>query len=156
MDTVDLSTLAHSDTANIHASCVAVDRQAILILGRSGSGKSGLALQMMALGAGLVADDRVELTVARGQVMAVSPMRLRGLIEARGVGLLHASAVGITPVAYVLDLDQTEDARLPAEDSIELLRQRLPLLKGSGVPNLAASMIQLVKMGRVSSEWSSA
>ena len=51
---------SHGETI-VHASCVARDGRAVLIRGASGSGKSGLALQLMALGAGLVADDRTRL-----------------------------------------------------------------------------------------------
>jgi len=42
----------------LHASCVCLEGRAVLIRGASGSGKSGLALQLIALGAALVADDR--------------------------------------------------------------------------------------------------
>ena len=45
---------------NLHASCIAVHGRGVLILGPSGAGKSSLALQLMALGADLVADDMIE------------------------------------------------------------------------------------------------
>ena len=48
-------------TINLHASAVALDGRGALLLGASGAGKSGLALRLMALGARLVADDRVLL-----------------------------------------------------------------------------------------------
>ena len=47
--------------AQIHASAVALDGRALLIVGPSGSGKSALALRMMAHGATLVSDDLVEI-----------------------------------------------------------------------------------------------
>ncbi len=47
----------------VHASCVAFGGAGVLILGPSGSGKSALALALMGLGAALVADDRVLLTL---------------------------------------------------------------------------------------------
>ena len=43
----------------LHATAVAVAGRGLLIRGASGSGKSGLALEMMARGAQLVSDDRV-------------------------------------------------------------------------------------------------
>ena len=46
----------------LHATCVAVDGRGLLILGPSGSGKSALALQLIALGAQLVADDRTRVS----------------------------------------------------------------------------------------------
>ncbi len=48
-------------TTQLHASAVAVDGRGCLITGASASGKSTLALEMIALGAELVADDRVDV-----------------------------------------------------------------------------------------------
>ena len=45
----------------VHASAVSLGGRGVLILGRSGAGKSGLALRLIALGAQLVSDDRVVL-----------------------------------------------------------------------------------------------
>ena len=60
----------------IHASTVALDGRALLILGAAGSGKSTLALGLMALGCTLVADDRTQLCVAEGRVIAAPPSTL--------------------------------------------------------------------------------
>lgn len=136
----------------LHASCVAVGDRAVLILGASGRGKSGLALQLMALGAVLVADDRtcVELRGedAKKQVMAEAPPVLRGLIEARGVGLLTAEAVGPVAVALVVDLDRTETERLPPLRSFTLLGQTLPLVHMVDSPAFPAAILQYLKGGR--------
>lgn len=72
----------------LHASCVAINDKAVLILGPSGAGKSDLALRLIDEGAKLVADDQVEVETCRGKLMARAPARLRGLIEIRGVGIL--------------------------------------------------------------------
>lgn len=136
----------------LHASCVAVGDRAVLILGASGRGKSGLALQLMALGAVLVADDRtcVELRgeEAKKQVMAEAPPVLHGLIEARGVGLLTAEAVGPVPVALVVDMDRTETERLPPLRSFTLLGQTLPLVHMVDSPAFPAAILQYLKGGR--------
>ena len=50
----------------MHASCVSYENHAVLILGPSGIGKSSLALQLMALGAVLVADDKTCLRKIEG------------------------------------------------------------------------------------------
>ena len=153
MGEAPFSDIADQDTACIHATCVAVQDAGILIIGASGAGKSALALQMMALGAQLVADDRVDLRSQDGQVMASAVSQISGLIEARGIGLLRAETAGPVPLAYIVDLDHTEPARLPEPEQVRLLRQSVPLLRAAGVPNLAAGLIQLVKMGRVAPEW---
>lgn len=89
------------------------------------------------------------------KVLIDVPPEIQGLIEARGVGLLRAQSVGQVNLSYVVDLDQTETARLPDVTEIRALRQTVPLLRGAGVPNLASALMQLLKMGRVDPEWPS-
>ena len=86
---------AHSQT--LHATTVAFDRRGILILGKSGSGKSSLALDLMGRGATLVSDDRVHLSHVPGGLKASPPEAIAGVIEARGVGLLAAEWTAPNP-----------------------------------------------------------
>ena len=46
-----------------HATCVDIKGSGVLIVGDSGSGKSGLAIGLIALGASLVADDQCEILI---------------------------------------------------------------------------------------------
>jgi HPr kinase/phosphorylase len=105
----------------LHATCVAVEGRGLLIIGPSGAGKSGLALRLLSLGASLVADDRTELSMTTGRLIARCPGPIRGLIEARGVGVLRAPAVAEAEVALVADLGQAEDQRLPPARRITIL-----------------------------------
>lgn len=136
----------------LHASCVAVDAAGVLFLGASGRGKSGLALQIMALGASLVSDDRTCLSVGNGpagpQLIADAPETLRGLIEARGVGILNAMPSGPCAVTLVVDLDQMEEHRLPPLRSTVLLGIRLPLVHMIDNPAFPAAILQYLKAGR--------
>jgi HPr kinase/phosphorylase len=125
----------------IHASCVAVDGRGLLIMGPAGSGKSALALQLMALGADLVADDQAELALNGDQVIARCPLALQGLIEARGVGILRARAIPQAEIALVADLSQPEPDRLPPRRSITLLGKTLDLVLGRGNPHFPASVL---------------
>lgn len=99
-------------TVNIHATCVRLAKAGaafgapadcgVLLLGRSGSGKSDLALRLIAAGAELVADDRTDLFIKSGQLYAKAPTRIAGLLEVRGVGILklpHAKQARVTLVA---------------------------------------------------------
>ena len=49
--------VAELSSETLHASCVAIDGRAVLIEGRSGEGKSDLALRLIDRGAALVSDD---------------------------------------------------------------------------------------------------
>ncbi|TNC49364.1 serine kinase [Rubellimicrobium rubrum] len=132
----------------LHASTVAWRGRGILIRGASGSGKSALALDLMALGARLVADDRTELHAGDGAVVARCPAAIRGLIEARCVGLLKARTVEEALVALVVDLDQTEAQRLPPWRDVTLLGVPLPCLHKPATGHFAPAILQYVKAGR--------
>jgi HPr kinase/phosphorylase len=115
-------------TRTVHATCVSHHGHGALIVGKSGSGKSGLALQLMAMGAQLVADDRVTLTRQGDYLLASCPPRLSGKIEARGVGLLATAPAPPTRVVMIVDLDHAETERLPPRRKREVLGLSLDLV----------------------------
>jgi len=132
----------------LHATCVSVAGKAVVFTGVSGSGKSSLALNLMALGADLVADDRVILKKVGGIISASAPETISGMIEARGIGLLKAKAFGPAPVACVVDLDQVETARMPPVRKIMLLGQSVTLLFKVDSLHFPAALMQYLKEGR--------
>ena len=132
----------------VHGSCVSIDDQGLLILGGSGSGKSSLALSLMALGAILVADDRVVLNWDGNQLVASAPDTLTGRIEARGIGILKARSAASVAVSQVLDMEQSETDRLPEKRTISLLNVSLPLLLRVENPHFPSMLLQLMKAGR--------
>jgi HPr kinase/phosphorylase len=71
----------------LHASSVARGAEAVLLLGPPGSGKSDLALRLIAGGWTLVADDQCVLRAEGGTVRAEAPPSLRGMLEVRGLGI---------------------------------------------------------------------
>ena len=99
--------------ANIHASCVAIGAQGVLLLGKSGVGKSDLALRLFDDGARLVADDRSILFAIKGALYARPPDSIRGLLEIRGLGIVTVPARAKAKIVLVVQLGQ-EGARLPA------------------------------------------
>lgn len=135
--------------ANIHATAVALDPgRGVLVLGPSGAGKSALALRLMALGATLVADDRVDLRHEDGALIAAAPAALHGLIEARGAGILRATALASARIALVVDLSAPETERLPPMRHREILGVPLPLVLRLQDGHLEAAILQWLKGGR--------
>jgi HPr kinase/phosphorylase len=92
----------------LHASCVARDGAAVLLVGPSGSGKSDLALRLLGRGFALVADDRA---VIRNGIVRPAPT-LAGLLEVRGLGILRLPYLPEARLALVAHLATPE--RLPA------------------------------------------
>ncbi|MFN7223394.1 MAG: HPr kinase/phosphorylase [Paracoccaceae bacterium] len=132
----------------LHATTIAFDAKAILLTGASGSGKSSLALQLMAIGADLVADDRSVLIRQGDAVVASCPVTIAGLIEARGVGILQVSYLAQAAVSVVVDLDQLETDRLPVQRFITILGQSLTLVLGNKSPHFPAALKYFVLHGR--------
>lgn len=137
-----------ASTTNLHASCVAVGGRGLLILGPSGSGKSALALQLIALGASLVADDRCLLWRDGAVLRARAPDTLAGLIEARGLGILRADHLADVAVQLVVDLAETETQRLPPQRQITLLDVTCDLVLGSQAAHFPAAVMCYLKAGR--------
>jgi len=103
---------------NIHATCIRYKNDGILLIGRSGSGKSDLALRLIGLGARLVADDRCDLKVKNGNLVATPPKTIAGLLEIRGVGIVETPYAASARIALVVDLSGKVE-RLPEERRYE-------------------------------------
>ncbi|QFT57808.1 HPr kinase/phosphorylase [Sulfitobacter sp. THAF37] len=113
----------------------------VLIIGPSGSGKSALALQLIALGADLVADDRTRVVREGDNVIAQAPETISGLIEARGVGILRLPSAGPTPLALVVDMSHTEEERLPPQRTAFVHGRELPCLHRVEGPQFAPAIL---------------
>ncbi len=114
----------------VHATCVSMDGQGVLLRGPSGSGKSDLALRLLDQGGMLVADDRVDLVSDNGHVMATAPAEIAGLLEVRGVGILRLASLDDIAVRLIVDLVDTDEVpRLPATATVDLLGTQMRYLK---------------------------
>lgn len=114
----------------IHATALSWDGHGVLLVGPSGSGKSDLALRLLALSHPietgplfkLIADDRVIVTDedTSGGLKLTPPAALRGKLEVRGVGIitlpanqLAQTAIARLVVRLVPDADRQLIERLP-------------------------------------------
>ncbi|MDP9095534.1 MAG: phosphotransferase, partial [Pseudomonadota bacterium] len=82
----------------IHASCAARDGSGVLLTGPPGSGKSDLLLRLIDRGYCLVADDQVDIS----EGLARPPMALAGLLELRGLGIMHFPFVAPVPIVLTV------------------------------------------------------
>lgn len=98
----------------VHASCVAINDRAVLIEGRSGAGKSDLALRLIDRGAKLVSDDYTLLMRQGGILIATAPATIAGRIEVRGLGIVVMPHVERVTAMLLVELaDDVE--RMPFE-----------------------------------------
>jgi len=132
--------------ADLHGSAVAAGEHALLITGAAGTGKTTLALEMIALGAELVADDRVGAWPdSAGRLWLSAPANIAGLVEIRGFGLVRLAARPRAALKLIADLDHSETERLPPRRHRELSGIACPVILCKGRPGLAAALICLLR-----------
>jgi serine kinase of HPr protein (carbohydrate metabolism regulator) len=144
----------------IHGTCVALGAHAALIRGRSGSGKSDLALRFLALAPEhgleplLVADDRVWVErQTDGGLVAWAPSNLAGKIEVRGLGILEVPHRDEARLALAVDLVLPQEVpRMPPDplERITIAGTALPVVKLTPFELSAALKLRLALLSAVS------
>lgn len=131
-----VSAAQETGRVNLHATALVAHGSGVLVFGRSGAGKSSLALAVVerARLAGrfalLVADDRVWLSAVAGRLVAEAPAAIAGLVEIRGCGPVPCGCERRAVIDRVVRLvDATDAPRVADEAATEtLLGVSLPRL----------------------------
>lgn len=127
----------------LHASTVAAEGRAVVIMGPSGAGKSDLALRMLDRGFTLVSDDRTLVRRDGNRLIASAPPNISGKLEIRGIGIVDVEIVDEAPVALLVELT-SEIQRLPDENRERpILGINLPLISIDAMTASAPSKIAL-------------
>jgi HPr kinase/phosphorylase len=112
-------------STSIHATALVIGEAGVLVRGPSGSGKSALALALLALAgdrklfARLIGDDRVSISAENRKILARGAPNIHGLIERRGYGIVETPTEPCAIVRLVVDLlaDHQPGVRLPDEEA---------------------------------------
>jgi serine kinase of HPr protein (carbohydrate metabolism regulator) len=127
----------------VHASTVAMDGRAVLIMGPSGAGKSDLALRLLDRGFTLVSDDQTIVRKNGDRLIASAPPNIAGKLEIRGIGIVEMETNNNVPVALLVELT-SEIQRLPDENRERpVLGIKLPLISIDAMTASAPSKIAL-------------
>lgn len=135
--------MARPSSETRHASTIAIDGQAIMITGISGSGKSDLALRLIDRGARLVSDDYTLITRTETGLMASAPSRLKGKLEVRGMGIIDCEAIDQARVALIVRLGPLPE-RMPVDNDSEMI---------AGCPVPAMSIAPFEASAPIKVEW---
>ena len=102
---------------NIHGVLMNVYGVGVLLRGKSGVGKSEIALELIKKGHILIADDRVDVARIHNKIIGVVPELLKDMLEIRGLGIIDVTKLfGITASAHqcqlklVIDLQRWDTA----------------------------------------------
>ena len=120
-----------SDLYTVHASFVLWRNKGILFRGKSGSGKSELALKFIEnKNAVLVADDVVALKTGQNKLWGYAPENIRGLLEIRNVGISRYEFASEAEVSLLVNLVQYKEnlERLPKNKTENILGVEIPAI----------------------------
>lgn len=131
----------------VHATTVAKDGRGVVITGRSGSGKSDLALRLIDRGFVLVSDDQTIIGKSSGGLIAWAPETIRGKIEVRGVGILNMAFADSAAVSLWVEL-ANEIKRLPGDEKHMILGVEVPALNLDALTASAPLKVELA-LGKI-------
>ena len=109
---------------NIHATLINYQNKGILLIGKSGSGKSDLALRFIEeKGAKLVADDQVILRKENNNIYGTAPDNIAGKLEVRGIGICEFDYLKETKIDLCVELTSSinDIERMPNDEFINFL-----------------------------------
>lgn len=147
----------------IHGTLLEIRSLGVLIIGKSGIGKSDTALELITTGAKLVADDVIEIELTQtGELTGTAPDKTKDLMEIRGLGIINIkdlfgnkNILGNRNIDMVIELtlwdSNDEYDRLGIEDNnYNILGVELPyiLLPVTTIRN-AATIIELAVRNRI-------
>ena len=124
----------------IHGVMMNVYGVGVMIRGKSGIGKSELALDLIKRGHRLISDDSVEVYHVSNHIICKAPKLLRKMLEIRGLGVIDIDKI-FGPTAYVKksNLDFVIEL-IKLEDSLEIDRldplRKTETILGLEIPKL--------------------
>ncbi|NCN84782.1 MAG: aldolase [Sphingomonadales bacterium] len=104
----------------IHATAVAISGAGLLIRGKSGSGKSDLALRLIDRGATLISDDQVNISRKDRTLLLSPPASLAGKLELRSLGIWERNHVSGIDLKLIIDLVEQPE-RFPMDNQVVIL-----------------------------------
>lgn len=130
-----------ASAVTLHGVFIEIFGLGVLLAGRSGVGKSELALEMLARGHRLIADDAAEFELASdGRVVGRCPPLLYGFLEVRGLGVLHVGRMFGEPAlraAKALDMILRLDAAADTTDLDRMHGRRIEtVVCGKAIPEI--------------------
>lgn len=73
---------------SVHACLLEVFSEGVLLMGKSGIGKSETSLELIKKGHCLVSDDKVDISLVRDKLIGRAPELILGMMEVRGIGII--------------------------------------------------------------------
>lgn len=125
---------------SVHGVYMSIFGIGVLLIGKSGVGKSETAIELVFRGHKFVADDAVNFYERKNRIIGESPVVIKNLMEIRGVGIIdvkdlygRAAICNKKRLSLVIELEKWVDDK--EYTRVEMLEYRYPLL-GHKVPKV--------------------
>ena len=143
----------------LHGDLVEINGYGVLLTGKSGVGKSDLALRLIEnKGAVLVADDMVRLQIRENKIFGSAPDNIKGLLEVRGVGILKYKYKNENCVDLAVNLreDISQIERMPKKQQQNILGVEIVQIdlyaKESSAPDKIVAVLRLLSARKDNTE----
>lgn len=108
----------NAEIKRIHGSLISIFGEGVVIIGKSGIGKSELVLNLLDQNHLFVADDALDIIEFAGELFGTAAPTVKNFLEIRGVGIINVKkAMGIqnvlnsTKITLVIKLEKLEDVK---------------------------------------------
>ena len=113
----------------IHASSIEMSGKGVVIFGKSGVGKSNLAIKLISMGANLIADDQTQLDLKEDKILISKYSSTPNFIEARGIGFIKVPFKMNSELFCFIKITNLELPRLPNEKTICCFGKKIKVLE---------------------------
>lgn len=140
---VDLVTFLSEELAptdNLYGVMMNIYGKGVMVTGKSGIGKSELALDLISRGHMLVADDRVDVARVHNDILCQAPRLLKKMLEIRGLGIVDVTKLfgantylnkcNLDFIIKLVKFDESmgKDRLNPVSEKIDVLGLEVPML----------------------------
>ena len=129
----------------IHASSVDINGKGVVILGKSGAGKSNLAIKLISMGAKLISDDQTHFKFKENKIIISKPETTPNFIEARGIGLIKVPFVVSSKLFCFVKITNLELNRLPNAKNKYCFGKKIKLMEFNPFYNNESALFMSIR-----------
>ena len=131
----------------IHASSIDINGKGVVILGKSGTGKSNLAIKLISMGAKLISDDQSLLKLTENKIIISKPETTPNFIEARGIGLIEVPFVVSAKLFCFVKITNLELNRLPNAKNKYCFGKKIKMIEFNPFYNNESALFMSLRYG---------
>jgi len=139
--------ISKNNSKILHASSVEIDGKGVVILGKSGSGKSNLAIKLISMGAKLISDDQTYFKLKDNKIIISKPKTTPNFIEARGIGLIKTPMVMSAKLFCFVNITNIELERLPYEEKKYCFGKKIKMIGFNPTYNNESALFLSLRYG---------